>query len=114
MPQKFLIVERDPLICQDLAEMLTQAHDDVGIITCHSLEEAESKLDGVERLRVAFLSSSIARISKTKLPMRVAEIGGRIIVINGTEAAEEKAATDWIFVPRPFTTAMIEAALREV
>ena len=114
MSQKFLIVERDFLVCEDLKEMLMLFGDDVSVISCHSLEEAESELEKMERLEAAFLSSSVSRIAKTRLPTRVAEIGGRIIVISGVEGAKKDTTPDWIFVPRPFTTEMIEAALREV
>ncbi len=114
MSKSFLIVERDLIVGQDLSELLTEIETQPEIFICGTVEEAEAHAARLTSLRAAFLSLAPDEISSSSLPQRIAEIGGRIVVLDDRQVSKEKAATNWVFVPRPFTTGMIRTAMAQI
>lgn len=104
----YLIVLRHVVVAQDIA--LTLADHDPGalVILAGTTAEALLLLDGVQRLRVAFVAEAPRTFAGSALGAAIAARGGRPVLIG--EAAEADAM-GFAVLDRPFTTAGVLAQL---
>ena len=102
----YLIVLRHVLVAQDIAMTIADVDPQARVVTAASEAEALSKLDGVERLAVAFVGQSPRAYEGSELAEAVGRCGGRVVLL-GEDAEAEGAAMGYAVLVRPFSTGSI-------
>ena len=105
-PATYLIVLRHVLVAQDIAMTIADVNPQARVVTAASEAEALSKLDGVERLAVAFVGQSPRAYEVSALAEAVGRCGGRVVLL-GEDAEAEGAALGYAVLVRPFSTGSI-------
>lgn len=106
----YLVLEPDVIVGDDLRETVCLHDPSAEVHLARDIDAAYDALDALPPLRAAVLNASIADLTQSGLASRISSAGGTVVVLNGTERPEDKDATGWTFVQRPFSSeAVIEA-----
>lgn len=102
----FLVLERDPLIAEDMVDSLQE------ILPCrvlHANDESEIRcmLRGEDMISAAFLNLPFAQVVEMGLDEMLNAHGARIILTVGEDDQAEAVARGWGMLVRPFTQDMI-------
>lgn len=106
----FLVMERDPLIADDIVGSLS----DMG--PCRTIHVSDSSgisphLSAEAQVSAVFLEMRLAQVLELGLDRRLAEHGAQVILTIGEDDAERARALGWGMLVRPFTDEMIREAL---
>ena len=112
MSLTFLIVEPDPLISDDLTQILTGAYPGSRVVTALTSGNAELKLVGEDSIDIAFLHVTSGALPSDDLIKTLSGLNAHVIVLNGQGVAWTRRSVDWQFVPVPFSSGMIEEAIK--
>lgn len=106
----YLVLEPDVIVGDDLRETVCLHDPSAEVHLARDIDAAYGALDSLPPLRAAVLNASIADLTQSGLASRISSAGGTVVVLDGSERPEDKAATGWTFVQRPFSSeAVIEA-----
>ncbi len=102
----FLVLERDPLIAEDIKGALQV------ILPCHVLHagdasEIASMLSRESRISAAFLNMPFAEVVESGLDKILDKHSARIILTDGEDDQARALARGWALLVRPFTEEMI-------
>lgn len=106
----FLVLERDPLIAEDIVGSLK----DIGpceTIRVSEVGELAQRLNTDRRISAAFLEMRYAQVVESGLDRHLADHGSRIILTIGEDDQQEALARGWGMLLRPFTDQMIRDAV---
>ncbi len=104
----FLIVVREVLVGQDIAQAIAEAMPGSNIISTTTMEEAAALVIGVRRIATAFVAFGPDDFDASPLASLILDRGGRIILMG---PAAEASSGDWPVLSYPFSTSAIEACL---
>ncbi len=105
---RYLVVESNPLIAEDLSEILAHHAGTQNVVCCRTMAEAALRIDDLPGLAAAFLNVPTDAFRASDLHRRLAEIGCAVVMLSGDPDIDND---DWIQVPRPYTSAMIDAVV---
>ena len=110
MGRRITVWERDPVIAEDITEIIYRAMGDADVTRTVSLAEAATHMEG-ERGggTIAILHGTQAELCDSTLHAALASATARVIAIH--QPLHCAAARNWIFVPPPFTEAALRGAL---
>lgn len=99
----FLVVERDVLVGQDLAQAITEDHPSAKVIVVPSLEDAVVAVADVDSIQIAFVGAEPQALSASPLAQGLAMRGG-LVVLTGLWPERVHTPAGWKMLPFPFTT----------
>lgn len=111
MLQTITILERDPVIAQDIGETLAELFPGVTVSLFLTLRDlCDALITRAEDAGLAILHGTTDELSDPELARLTSLRHMRVVAIqNPTTAANTRG---WIFLPPPFTTPDLKAALR--
>lgn len=109
----YLIVLREVLIAQDLAQTITDHDPAARVIMVANPDDAVNALAGIERITVAFVSAAPGEYTVSSLGPAIKARHGRVILL-GFEAEAGGATQDWEVLRQPFDTDGVLSALGRV
>lgn len=99
----FLIVVREVVVGQDLAETIAEDRPNARVIIVATLEDALVSLADVATLEIAFIAADPAVLESSRLTPALAARGGQVVLM-GVWADHPPATSSWKLLPFPFTT----------
>ncbi len=112
-PPVFLILEDDPVVAEDLSELLREHSPDARIHLSRSRAETAGILAQLDRISAAILDGGVYARDLGDLSDRLTKQASRIIVLHDLDVEPTGDGDGRIYVRRPFTTEMILGALTE-
>lgn len=109
----YVIVLRELLIAQDLAQTITDRDPAARVILAATPDEAVIALSDVARVVVAFVSAAPSEYIASSLGPAIKARRGRVILL-GCEAEGVGATQDWDVLPQPFDTNAVLGVLGRV
>lgn len=102
----YLIALRHVLVAEDIAQAIREHEPRARVVRAASAEEAAWAVEGVARLRVAFVAADPEGFEASALARAVAARGGRVVLMG--EAAEAKGpALGFAVLRRPFDSGAV-------
>jgi len=109
----YVVLESNIVIARDVAEALKEQAPGAIVVAADSIGAALDQVGTLPRVTAAFIAAPAQRLLASGLGAAIEARGGRIVLC-GTDALEDGvAAPGWRRLPRPFTSAMVQAAARE-
>ncbi|WP_417525988.1 hypothetical protein [Marinovum sp.] len=108
-----LVLERDPLIAEDIIGSLA-AVCDFRVAHASRLPEFLAMLRHEAQVLAAFLELHLAKVLDTGIDRMLAEQGAGIVLTVGEDDAEQAEERGWSMLIRPFSDRMIGEALKSV
>lgn len=99
----FLIVARDVLVGQDLAQTIADNRPRARVIIVTTLEDAIGALKDVATIEIAFIAAEPEALACSSVGPAVAMRGGQVVLL-GAWADQLPATASWKLLPSPFTT----------
>lgn len=107
-PPTYLIVMREVLIAQDIAQTIADHDPGAQVIIALTVAEAIAALEPVTELVIAFIADQPARFGQSVLSVAITARGGRVVML-GEDAETTGPNRNWDVLYQPFTTdAVIE------
>lgn len=111
LKQHFIVFERDPVIAQDISETILELHEQPMIVVTRSMSEMVSAINGqAQDGGYAILDLTSDQIKDQRLIDLLRGRQMRTIVLHARLPGAP--ATEWTFLPPPFSTAQLQQALR--
>ena len=108
-----LVLERDPLIAEDIIGSLC-AMCDCRVVHASQLEEFLAKLVEEAHVLAAFLEMRLSKVVESGLDQTLAQKGAGIVLTVGEDDQKQAQEKGWGMLVRPFSDQMIGEALRSV
>ena len=106
----YLILLKDYLVAQDLAESIAVYDPEAEVIVQHALADAVSALEATPQIAAAFVGLEPLQCSASGLADMIRGRGGEVILM-GSEAEEQGEALGWKVLHRPFSEGLVLAHL---
>ncbi len=102
----FLVMERDPLIADDIMGSLSSMGP-CRVILARNAGEVPKKLSGENRISAAFLDVCFETVLERGLDQTLSRYGARIILTVGEDDQARALARGWGMLLRPFSENMV-------
>ena len=112
LEQQFTVLERDPVIAQDISETILELHQDPRIVLATTVPETCDAIMGqADNGGYAILNLTSDQMQDQRLIEVLRGRQVRTIVLH--QPLTETPHADWTFLPPPFSTAQLQFALRQ-
>lgn len=98
-----LVVVRDILVGQDLAQTISEARPEARVIVVTSLEDAVAALADVQAVALTFIAAEPEALTASPLAQALADRGAKVVLM-GTWADQRSVVKSWKRLPLPFTS----------
>lgn len=111
----FLVAVSDMVVAEDIIVTISELHPGAEVRAARSLEAAEALLGADTGIAVAILEARPAELCASRTGALLEARGARVLLlVDGHGDAAETNGTVSAFLPKPFTTDALIAALRRV
>ena len=110
----YVVVGPDPLVTEDLADIVLQCDSEASVEVIPTLKSLESMPEAEVDSVFVFVGVSAQRIASSSAICRQLNRAIRVMYVGDAFEAPPEQCSEWMFVPAPFTTESISTALRVV
>lgn len=105
---RFLVVDPMPLVAEDLAELLREAHPGADVVLASTASQAVAWLADLPGLTAAFVNLCAEDLAKADLPARIEALGGAVVSLWGDRPI---GAGRWFVLDLPFSAESLRSVL---
>ena len=105
--RKFLIVERNRLVGEDLADIVREYHPGAQVELVADLPEAETYAAHVTGVSLAFVGGAHSTDLIDPLAAKLATKGGQVVLMRDFGERDNVGRKGWLFLAQPFTTGSV-------
>lgn len=110
----FFVLEHNLFIARDVVEALSDQDPRPLVFSAGTLQSALVQIRRMPCVTAAFLASPLEEVRRSGLGAEIESRGGRVVLC-GTQPQDERSQSrGWMYLPRPFTTDMIQAIARQI
>lgn len=111
---QYLVVGEDPLVTEDLADIVLQCDPSGEVEVVPTLDALERMPGRSDSPLYLFVGLSVRRLTGSPVIRHHLEHASHVIIIGDAVGAPPDFELEWRFVPSPFTTDSITALLSEL